>query len=462
MPTPLRSQFILPAASLLAGVVAGKLLVNPTTPPPEELTTASPKVSSVDTSSTSDPVAGATLNTTSPSSFASLPRPQQLDTLVRISRQTSENPSLQLLLAQLATDLPAPVIEELLTALAGRTDGPFLATTLLAERLAATDPARAIELGTNRKSPQIVEAGLSVLLARNAADAIKAMSNLPKDLNVNFSNVEQSGLVTPGGSFADAIRAIHSQPALLENIANSKQWEVSKILGALAAKTAATDPALALAEIRASATEIVNANPKRDPAASDIQIAKQRDALISQIAGNAVNRLRFESGPDASKLFDALKDTEKKVWSFSIEAVTRYNHSGTETAISFAESQASKENMSSAASGVWWALANQDRPAALAWIESLPPGAFREGTLKSVMMDAWNRSKSWGDPDIATSAAASLLSRGSQVDYYATMLSDRHFGYNDGRTRAEFISELPLYPQEKAELERRLAPVKAR
>ena len=150
MPTPLRSQLILPAASLLAGVVAGKLLVNPTTPPPEELTTASPKVSSVDTSSTSDPVAGATLNTTSPSSFASLPRPQQLDTLVRISRQTSENPSLQLLLAQLATDLPAPVIEELLTALAGRTDGPFLATTLLAERLAATDPARAIELGTNR------------------------------------------------------------------------------------------------------------------------------------------------------------------------------------------------------------------------------------------------------------------------------------------------------------------------
>lgn len=462
MPTPLRSQLILPAASLLAGVVAGKLLVSPEANPIETPTTVSPKVSSADTSSASESVAGATSNTTSPSSFASLPRPQQLDTLVRISRQTSENPSLQLLLAQLATDLPAPILEELLTSLAGRTDGPFLATTLLAERLAATDPARAIELGTNQKSTQIVEAGLSVLLARNAADAIKVMSNLPKDLNVNLSNIEQAGLVTPGGSFADAVRAIQSQPSLLENVANSKQWEVSKILGALAAKTASTDPALALAEIRASAAEIVNANPKRDPAASDIQIAKQRDALISQIAGNAVTRLRFESGPDASKLFDALKDTEKKVWSFSIEAVTRFNHSGTETAISFAESQASKENMSSAASGVWWALANQDRPAALAWIESLPPGAFREGTLKSVMMDAWNRSKSWGDPDIATSAAASLLSRGSQVDYYAAMLSDRHFGYNDGRTRAEFIAELPLSQQEKADLERRLAPVKSR
>lgn len=462
MPTPLRSQLILPAASLLAGVVAGKLLVSPEANPIETPTTVSPKVSSVDTSSASDPVAGATLNTTSPSSFASLPRPQQLDTLVRISRQTSDNPSLQLLLAQLATNLPTPILEELLTSLAGRTDGPFLATTLLAERLAATDPARAIELGTNHKSTQIIEAGLSVLLARNAADAIEAMSNLPKDLNVNLSNIEQAGLVTPGGSFADAVRAIQSQPSLLENVANSKQWEVSKILGALAAKTASTDPALALAEIRASAAEIVNANPKRDPAASDIQIAKQRDALISQIAGNAVTRLRFESAPDASKLFDALKDTEKKVWSFSIEAVTRFNHSGTETAISFAESQASKDNMSSAASGVWWALANQDRPAALAWIESLPPGAFREGTLKSVMMDAWNRSKSWGDPDIATSAAASLLSRGSQVDYYAAMLSDRHFGYNDGRTRAEFIAELPLTPQEKSDLERRLAPVKSR
>jgi hypothetical protein len=462
MPTPLRSQLILPASSLLAGVMTGKLLVTqPTNPPPENTVTAA-ESAAVETDATSKNVAGAALNAATKSTFTNLPLPQQLETLIRISKQAAENPSVQLLLAQIANDLPAPVLEELLSSLAGRKDGPFLATTLLAERLAAIDPSKAIELGTQHKSPQIVEAGLSVLLAKNAADAIKALAALPKDISASLSNIEQSGLVTPGGSFSDAVRVIQSQPNLLENVANAKQWEVSKILGALAAKTAATDPALALAEIRASAAEIVNSNPKRDPATSDLQIAKQRDALVSQIAGNAVNHLRFESGPDASKLFDALKDTEKKVWSFSIEAVTRYNHSGSETAISFAESQASKENMSSAASGVWWALANQDRPAALAWIESLPPGAFREGTLKSVMMDAWNRSKSWGDPDVAMTAAATLLSRGSQVDYYAAMLSDRHFAYNDGRTRAEFIAELPLTPQEKTDLERRLAPVKPR
>lgn len=462
MSTPLRSHIILPVASLIAGIVAGKLLAPPPTTSSARAELPAPKSVSVDPASPVELVAGAARNTDSPSTFKDLPRSQQLDTLTRISKQTPENPSLQLLIAQLANDLPTPVLEDLLTALSERKDGPFLATTLLAERLAAVDPARAIELGRHQKSPQIIEAGLGVLLARNAADAIKAMSTLPNDINVSLSSIEQAGLVTPGGSFTEAIRAVQSQPALLENVAHAKQWEVSKILGALAAKTASTDPALALADIRASAEEIVNANPKRDPSASDLQLAKQRDALISQIAGNAVDRLRFESGPDASKLFDALKDTEKKVWSFSIEAVTRYNHSGTETAISFAESQASKENMSSAASGVWWALANQDRPTALAWIESLPPGAFREGTLKSVMMDAWNRSKSWGDPDIAMSAAASLLSRGSQVDYYAAMLSDRHFGYNDGRTRAQFIAELPLTPQERTDLERRLAPVKAR
>ena len=462
MSTSLRSQLIFPAASLVAGVLAGRLLLNSSGDTHNEGSLAPSTGAPTETSANAEPVAGGAINNVAPSNFGNLPRSQQLDTLVRISKQASETPSLQLLLAQIAKDLPTSVLEDLLTSLAGRNDGPFLATTLLAERLASVDPSKAIELGTNRKSSQIVEAGLSVLLAKNAADAIKAWANLPKDIVASLSSLQQSGMVTPGGSFSDAVRAIQSQPAILDNVATAKNWEMSKILGALAAKTASTNPALALAEIRASVAEIVNNNPKRDPAATDIQLAKQRDALVSQIAGNAVSTLRFESGPGASKLFDALKDTEKKVWSFSIEAVTRFNHSGTETAISFAESQASKENMSSAASGVWWALANQDRPAALTWIESLPPGAFREGTLKSVMMDAWNRSKSWGDPDIATSAAASLLSRGSQVDYYAAMLSDRHFAYNDGRTRAEFIAELPLTAQEKSDLERRLAPVKPR
>lgn len=78
------------------------------------------------------------------------------------------------------------------------------------------------------------------------------------------------------------------------------------------------------------------------------------------------------------------------------------------------------------------------------------------------MMDAWNRSSAWGDPEIATGAASSLLSHSSQVDYYAAMLSDRHFGFSDGRSRAEFISELPLTTQEKSNLESRLAPVKPR
>jgi hypothetical protein len=42
------------------------------------------------------------------------------------------------------------------------------------------------------------------------------------------------------------------------------------------------------------------------------------------------------------------------------------------------------------------------------------------------------------------------------------MLSDRHFGFGDGRSRAEFIGELPLTMQEKRDLESRLAPVKPR
>ena len=471
MSTRLFSPLFFPLASLLVGIVFGKILAPQAGDPSERAGgTSSPKdsTSKIPDSAATDatePVVG----TSSPVTFVNLPRPQQLETLVRVSKQAEDNPSFQLLIARLANDLPTEVLEELLSSLteqkkgagaAGEQDQP--AINLFAERLAARAPERAIALGTSRKSARIVEAGLNVLLSRDTAEALKAKAGLPKEINVSLTDACRSGLATPGGSFSDAVRAIQSQPDLLENVAAKNSWDLPHLLGALAAKTASTDPAQALAEVRSTASEFIEFNPKRDPAISDLELTKQRDSLVKRIAGNAVATLRYESAPAASGLFDALAETEKNGWSFSIEAVTRFKHAGSEAAISFAESQASKENMSSAASGVWWALANQDRSAALAWIESLPSGAFREGALKSVMMDAWNRSSAWGDPEVATGAASSLLSHGSQVDYYAAMLSDRHFGFGDGRSRAEFIAELPLTMQEKRDLESRLAPVKTR
>jgi hypothetical protein len=471
MSFPLFTTLTLSLASLLAGIAFGKILAPQTGERREPSGRMSSSVDSALKSSDSaatdaaEPLADTGL----PGTFANLPRPRQLDTLVRVSKQAENNPFLQLVIARIANDLPTEVLEELLSSLteqkkgtdvAGEQDQP--AINLFAERLAARAPERAIALGTSRKSARIVEAGLNVLLSRDTAEALKAKAGLPKEINVSLTDACRSGLATPGGSFSDAVRAIQSQPDLLENVAAKNSWDLPHLLGALAAKTASTDPAQALAEVRSTASEFIEFNPKRDPPISDLELTKQRDSLVKRIAGNAVATLRYESASAASGLFDALAETEKNGWSFSIEAVTRFKHAGSEAAISFAESQASKENMSSAASGVWWALANQDRSAALAWIESLPPGAFREGALKSVMMDAWNRSSAWGDPEVATGAASSLLSHGSQVDYYAAMLSDRHFGFGDGRSRAEFIAELPLTTQEKSDLESRLAPVKPR
>jgi hypothetical protein len=465
MTSLLRSPFALSAISLAAGMVFGRLLreENPraSSAPPPSTTANAP----AQAPSSAQPETQSLANHTEPSTFSTLPSDQQVDTLIRISKQAPNSPSLQLLVAKLAADLPQDALERLLSQLAQRKDGPFFATSVLAERLAAINPDKALTLASETKSKDIAEAALNALLRRDASEALKAWATLPKDLEVDPTVALSQGLATPGGSFKDAVNAIRSVPELLENVGSrgaQKNWQLTNILGALTAKAAAEDPALALAELRAAAAGMVNDNPKRNPNASDLDIAKQRDALVATISGKAVNTLRSTSTSVASDMFDALKDTEKHVWSFSIEAVTRFKQSGTETAISFAEKQASKDNMSSAASGVWWALANQDRAAALSWIESLPPGAFREGTLKSVMMDAWNRTKSWGDPEIATGAAAALLSRGSQLDYYTTMLSDRHFGYNDGRSRADFIASLPLSPQERVELERRIAPVKPR
>ena len=161
-------------------------------------------------------------------------------------------------------------------------------------------------------------------------------------------------------------------------------------------------------------------------------------------------------------MFDSLKDAEKISLNCAVEAAARFKHAGSEAAIAFAESLASKKDMAAAASGVWWAFAQRDRRAALAWIESLPAGTFRDGVLQSVRMDAWNRNFAWGDTDVALGAASSLLSRRSQMDYYAATLSGMPFGSRDGRSRAELIATLPLTFREKGELESRLAPIQPR
>lgn len=479
MPLPFQSLLPRSLACMLVGMALGRLFVSQSDHPAETAgnnpSPADSPHNEAETAQTDTPTP--VISTPALVSFADLPKPQQLDTLVRISKQARDTSSHQLLLARLANDLPTENLEELLAGLTERIKVPQYiaekdcgAIALLAERLASRDPQQAIALGLRCKDSCIVQAGLNELLSRDAAEAFRAKAALPKDRTslLLFFPACQSGLVAPGGSFHEAVRAIRSDPGLLENVAAANSWDLPQTLGSLAAKAASSDPAQALAAVRASAAEFVQSNPKRNPAATELELAKQSDALIKRIAANTVDSLRFESAAAASVLFDALKDTEKFSVHFAVEAAARFKHAGSEAAIAFAESQASKESMVSAASGVWWALAQKDRRAALTWIESLPAGAFRDGIFQSIRMHAYNRNFARDDTEVALGAASSLLSRRSQIDYYAATLSslplelDPGFGWRNGRSRAELIDTLPLTAREKGELESRVAPIPPR
>lgn len=398
------------------------------------------------------------------SAFLQLSLEEQTASLLRLSKRAGESPSLRLLLAKLAARIPADSLARILAALEERETAENLhAKTLVAERLAAIDPRRALALGVEKKDRSVAWEGFGGLLKENAAEALKAWAELPNELRADFS-AGKGGLVSPGGSLGDVLAAVKSQPALIEGVAarNGSGRLVVEIIGMLSAKAAMADTVQALSEMRAAADEIINANPKRDPRMPEIERIKLRDALVAKIADQALRALRNESMPLGSGFFNALKDSEKNWFGYSTEAVARYKHAGSETAVSFAESQNSKDNMSAASTGVWWALACENQTAALQWIESIPPGAFRDGCLQSVMMHAWTHSQSWGDPQVAIEAGAKLLSRASRLDYYSTLMTDRHFGNGDGRSRADFIAGLPLSPEDKLEIERRTAPANSR
>lgn len=460
----LRSPLVLCTASLLAGIGAGNFQRRPL--PREnarETDTALPlsalEQESASTAKGEDSALG---NVASGSAFARLPLEEQTASLLRLARKAKESPSLQFLLVKLAAELPTDSLSHILEELAGhKSPETEYAKLVFAERLAAGDPQRVLTLGTEKKDPLVVQEGIHALIKQNAAEAIKAWASLPPGLQ-SESTARQQPRISAGGSLPEVLSVIKSQPQLLEKIVETKPggWFLEEVIGSLAAKAATIDTAQALSEMRAAADQILEANPKRSPTLPEIERIKQRDALVARVANQAFSALREESTPLGSGFFNALKDSEKNRWEYGTEAVARFKHAGSETAISFAESQNSKENMSMAATGVWWALASENRGSALQWIESLPPGAFRAGCLKSVMMDAWTQTQSWGDAQVAIDAGSHLLSPASRLEYYSEMLGEMHFAHRDGRSRAEIIAGLPLTPEEKAELERRAAPIK--
>jgi hypothetical protein len=404
--------------------------------------------------------------------FDKLPLEKQLEALKRIAagrvKNESYSPGIELWIARMARELSADQAAALLEAWPlGKEDDEFMRATIAA-RLAAQDPMRALELGKKLDDQRTVACAIAALAHTNGADALRAMAEIEASKRGKvWENLAREGGFKTGGSFQEMALVLREKPELLKEMRGG--WAMSRILGMALTQSALNDPAAALASARQLGAEIERLAPAdnseggRDGRRGSGNRGGPRPAsMVSQMIQSTLSEMRATDPDAASRFFDALGEKEKSPWMHSDEAITRFQRQGIDAAVSFAEKQNDDESMRSAALGTWWVLAQRDRSAAVGWIDSLPEGAFRQGVLTAVMIDAWNQSSTWGSTQAAVEAGATLGSEATKIDYFASLLSDRAFGMGRGSSRAELIQFLPINDAQKALLQQRLAPIKAK
>ena len=398
------------------------------------------------------------LNRSEDEKFSALTSEKQKDVLLKLSSRILNGGSCgdQLLLARAMSELgyeQASALWESITKTEGlKLDPANVAHSALVERLATLDPKRTLELGKKSEDPKVTQAAILAMAQKNGADALRALAQLPDKFRGSVAaemrgNLNDS-LGKASGTLNDIAAVLKENPQLI-NPKSESEGAVRRLVGQVASQAAASDPVKAMKDLRQMAASLVEVKPGEDPKAAE-------SALVARIASQMTRSLRSDAPASARVVFNALADNEKNTTMVALEASARLRESGTETALQFAEKQTSPQFTKDAAGGVWWSLAQQDRGAALQWMESLPQGAFRDGALNAFMQEAAFRTRSWGDTEEALKAGAELKSTRSKVDYFATLAQKRR---GDGYSQSEFIANLPLPESEKLELRRRLAPI---
>lgn len=399
------------------------------------------------------PVATALPGQAEAETFSSLPLERQQETLQRwVSKRASlrgTGDELMMLRAvkTLSYEQAVALLEGFASATAGKGDSVDFVRVALKERLAALDPKLALEQGRQRGDSQLRSAAVVALTQKNAAEGLRAVAQLSEKEREGVWALATT-LTKPGGSIQDLAVLLKEMPQSAKVSAFSLGLEGS--LGWLAAKRMVTDPVGGLGELRQISAELLEAKGLGKASPSE----QQQDQLHTIMA--TMLELRALSPAAARTVFDALSEGERSNFLVSLEAAARLKETGPDAAVRFAETQAREESVKEAARGVWQALAQQDRSAALQWIESLPAGSFRDGVLDSVMREAALRTRSLGNAQDAFQAGAELLSKKTQLDYYSQMVAKNRLA------PSEVIDSLPLSDADKQELRRRAAPIKVK
>jgi hypothetical protein len=400
--------------------------------------------------------AAALSNQSQEETFGNFDVQKQVEVLQRLVQKDGKElwPSSLALLAKIVPQLSADQAAELLQEPPGGRVENAEVRRFLTERLAELDAPRALELGKKLGDAKLLGATVAVMGEADAAKALAVVRTLPLDQGKEVLSLylHQAGEGRMNGTAADVVSVLKETPALKE-LGLGGVFGVTELLGSLLAKSGEESPSSVIATARGFATELASLKKNAEDHTAD------KDSLSHGIIQGVLNHLRAGDQQAASAFFDALPDSAKSQWMFPEEAGLRFKSGGIDAAIAFAEKQGNEEFAKRAASGTWWGLAQQDRAGALAWIDSLPQGAFRSGVLSAVMWDAWTQSMSWGSDSVAIEAGAKLPSKAAQMDYFTFLMSDRRFG-GTGTSPSEKIDKLPIGEDDRRELYRRIAPIK--
>jgi hypothetical protein len=409
--------------------------------------------SAATTPPTSNPSGDSSLPDASPAEgFSTFSHEKQREILQRFEAKYGMDPELGALLSLrraiqgLSADQTASLIENLYQSPRNSDDGALRST--LASRLAALDPQRTLEIGKRFGSSVILRAALSEIAHRDGAEALRAEISLPPELKKNpFMGffMTETNLSPTGGSFQEMAAVLHENPSFVDDLLVS--GSVGNFLGPALAQIALASPETALAQARDFFDKI-------EP---------RYVGLRRSIYSNTLSQMRSQSPEAASAFFDALPETDRTREMCRDEAVARFQRQGVDAAVSFAEKQTNDSSMRFAALGIWERLATQDRSAALAWIEVLPKGPFREGVFSALKVDV-EQSRALGSEPAAVEAGMSLPSKAVRLDYFTYILSNRPgipggLGFSANFSKIDLVSALPLPETEKIELLRRLAPI---
>ncbi len=475
-PTPkmaLSQQLIILSAAAAAGFLAGRVAAPESTAEGPSVRTSTPhRVDQPPAANRSaDSLATSPTNFSELHGFKDLSLEEQTARLFRISSQFEKRseqrrfgpprpdadfpPGLQIWLARTISELSPDQTSALLESLAAKNSGQNrdFVSRLLAERLAAADPQRTLDLGKKTGDRRILSAAIESIAHQSGAQAIRTVAALPEEQRSRiWDNVAFNNSVMPGGSFQEMAAALKESPGLL-----SRDRGLTRMLGVALANTALQDPSAALELVKSLNSELERPGNEED-GNRRYRRGGPDSSLTAQLLQSTLSEVRAISPEAASRLFDNLSPKEKSAWMHSEEAVSRFQSQGIESAIQFAEKQTDSESARFAALGTWSALAQRDRDAAFQWIDSLPEGSFRQGVLTGVMLDTWRNSSTWGSERAAIEAGAALQNPSTRMEYYSYLLQ-RPFG-SRGTSRSETVDSLPISEPEKAQLLQRLAPIK--